>query len=120
MGIDASRSGLPVWHWAAGLLVIVAIYHVFDALQAVVAQVLRGYKRATAPMAIYMVSLWGVGLAGGYVLGLTDLLGAPRGAAGFWIAATASLLCAGILLALYFDRVSRMPMRRSTSAEFLC
>jgi hypothetical protein len=57
---------------AASLLAIVALYHVVDAVQAVMAQVLRGYKRATAPMVIYAVSLWGVGLGGGYLLGLTD------------------------------------------------
>jgi MATE family multidrug resistance protein len=91
---------------AASLLVIVAFYHLGDAVQAVGAQVLRGYKRATAPMMIYAVALWGVGLGGGYVLGLTDLLGAPRGAAGFWIAAATSLALAGVALLGYFQRIS--------------
>lgn len=92
---------------ATALLGIVAFYHAADALQAVLAQVLRGYKRATAPMAIYAVSLWGVGLGGGWVLGLTDWLGPARGPAGFWLAATASLVVAGGLLMLYFERVAR-------------
>ena len=95
---------------AASLLAIVAFYHVVDALQAVMAQVLRGYKRATAPMVIYAVALWGVGLAGGYALGLTDWLGPPRGAQGFWIASTASLLLAGVALVVYFERVARTGM----------
>lgn len=94
---------------ATGLLGIVAFYHAADALQAVLAQVLRGYKRATAPMAIYAGSLWGVGLGGGWLLGLTDALGPARGAAGFWLAATASLALAGGLLVLYFARTSRPP-----------
>lgn len=92
---------------AATLLAIVAVYHVADAVQAVMAQVLRGYKRATAPMVIYAISLWGVGLGGGYLLGLTDAFGAARGAAGFWIAAVASLSIAGAGVLAYFLRISR-------------
>ncbi|MBI2961061.1 MAG: MATE family efflux transporter, partial [Betaproteobacteria bacterium] len=102
---------------AGGLLALVAIYHVFDAIQAVASNVLRGYKRALVPMVIYAVALWGVGLCGGYALGLAgvDLGGsgdwrfaaAPMGAKGFWIAASASLALAGALVTLYFLRVSR-------------
>ncbi len=91
---------------AATLLSIVAFYHLADAVQAVMAQVLRGYKRATAPMVIYAVALWGVGLGGGYLLGLTDTFGAPLGAAGFWIAAVASLTIAGAGVLAYFLGIS--------------
>jgi len=91
---------------AATLLSIVAFYHLADAVQAVMAQVLRGYKRATAPMVIYAVALWGVGLGGGYLLGLTDTFGPPRGAAGFWMAGVASLVIAGAGVLAYFLRVS--------------
>lgn len=91
---------------ATTLLAIVAVYHVADAMQAVMAQVLRGYKRATAPMVIYAVALWGVGLGGGYLLGLTDTFGARMGAAGFWIAAVASLAIAGAGVFAYFLRIS--------------
>lgn len=96
---------------ATALLGSVAFYHAADALQAVLAQVLRGYRRAVAPMAIYAGSLWGVGLGGGWLLGLTDLFGPARGALGFWLAATASLVLAGGLLVLYFERTSRPPPR---------
>ncbi|MDA8259623.1 MAG: MATE family efflux transporter [Betaproteobacteria bacterium] len=97
---------------AATLLAIVALYHLVDAVQAVMAQVLRGYKRATAPMLIYAISLWGVGLGGGYLLGLTDTFGAARGAAGFWWAAVASLALAGAGVLGYFLRISRHEDRR--------
>ena len=102
---------------ATSLLAIVALYHVVDAVQAVMAQVLRGYKRATAPMVIYAVALWGVGLGGGYLLALTDGLGPARGAAGFWMAAVASLSLAGAGVTGYFLRVSRqsMPTPEATS-----
>jgi len=59
-------------------------------------------------MVIYAVALWGVGLGGGYLLGLTDAFGPPRGAAGFWIAAVASLTIAGAGVLIYFLRVSRV------------
>jgi MATE family multidrug resistance protein len=92
---------------AAALIAIVAAYHLADALQTVVVNVLRGYRRTTVPMLVYAVALWGVGLGGGYVLGLTDLLGPARGAAGFWLAATASLTLAGAVVFVYFLTVSR-------------
>jgi MATE family multidrug resistance protein len=103
---------------AASLLAVVAAYHVADSVQAVMAQVLRGYKRATAPMVIYAISLWGVGLGGGYLLGLTDSFGPPRGAAGFWIAAVASLLLAGAGVLAYFLHISRqtIPAPATTTA----
>jgi len=100
---------------AGALLAFVAVYHVFDAIQAVAVNVLRGYKRAVVPMVIYAVALWGVGLGGGYTIGLTavDLswigIPTPMGARGFWLAAIASLALAGTLVTLYFLHVSRDP-----------
>lgn len=92
---------------AAPLIALVAIYHLADALQAVAVNALRGYRKSTVPMVVYAVALWGVGLAGGYALGLGDLAGAPRGAAGFWLAAIASLTVAGVLVTGYLDYVGR-------------
>ena len=100
---------------AGALLSFVAVYHVFDAIQAVAVNVLRGYKRAVVPMVIYAVALWGVGLGGGYAIGLTavDLswfgIPTPWGARGFWLAAIASLALAASLVTLYFLHVSRNP-----------
>lgn len=65
---------------AAALIAIVAAYHLVDALQTVVVNILRGYKRTIVPMLIYVVSFWGIGLGGGYLLALTDTLGSARGA----------------------------------------
>jgi MATE family multidrug resistance protein len=94
---------------AATLLVLVAGYHVFDALQAVTVSALRGYKRAVVPLLINAGGLWGVGLAGGYVIGLTDTLDlsaaglvAPLGVPGFWAAATAGMLVADVGIMIYF------------------
>ncbi len=102
-------------HGAAGLIAFVAVYHLFDAVQAVAVNVLRGYKRAVVPMLIYVVALWGVGLGGGYAIGLTSVdlswfgIPTPWGARGFWFAAIASLALAGSLVTLYFLHVSRDP-----------
>ncbi|RLJ68161.1 MATE family efflux transporter [Sulfurisoma sediminicola] len=100
---------------AVPLIALVAAYHWADALQAVAVNILRGYKKTFWPMIVYAASLWGVGLAGGYVLGLTDWLGPPRGAAGFWIAATASLAVAGATVGVYFLRISRIQVAANTS-----
>ena len=64
------------------------------------------------PTVIYALSLWGVGLGGGYVLGfglLGEFATPLRGAAGFWAANALSLMVAGALLVSYFNRVSRTP-----------
>jgi MATE family multidrug resistance protein len=92
---------------AAQLLLLVAAYHLADSVQAVMIQVLRAYKRTWGPTLIYAISLWGVGLGGGYLLGLTDTLGAARGAAGFWLAAALGLVLASMLTTLYFLRIAK-------------
>lgn len=98
---------------AATLLALVAVYHVFDALLAVTVSALRGYKRAVVPMIVNAVGLWGVGLAGGYVIGLTDALDlsafglvTPLGTRGFWMAAIAGSIVAGAGIFGYFLAVS--------------
>ena len=95
---------------AVPLLPFIAFYQMFDALQVMTAFILRAYKIALIPTVIYALSLWGVGLGGGYVLGfglLGDIAAALRGAAGFWAANGMSLMVAGALLVSYFNRVSR-------------
>ncbi len=91
---------------ATTLIGFVAVYHLFDALQAVAVNVLRGYKKSAMPMAIYAVALWGVGLGGGYVLGLTDWILPASGVQGFWLSAVLSLALAGGLVTAYLLRVA--------------
>jgi MATE family multidrug resistance protein len=106
---------------AATLLGFVAVYHLVDALQAVAVNVLRGYKRTVVPMIVYTVSLWGLGLGGGYLLGFSEFDGlralgidTPLGARGFWIAAIASVLLAGGLVSAYFLVESARTTRRGS------
>ncbi len=98
---------------ATGLLSYVAFFQLFDTAQVVIVNALRGYKIAFVPMLVYTVALWGLGLGGGYLLGLTPFapaaalgLATPMGAAGFWLAGVASLAVAGGLLFAYFLRAS--------------
>lgn len=95
---------------AVPLLPFIAFYQLFDALQVTAAFILRAYKIALIPTVIYALSLWGVGLGGGYLLGfglLGESAAALRGAAGFWAANALSLAVAGTLLVGYFNRISR-------------
>lgn len=83
---------------AMPLLAFVAVFHIADATQTIAAFVMRAYRVATAPMVIYAVALWGVGLGGGYVVAfnLTGLTPEPLlGAQGFWAAAVTGLVLSG-------------------------
>lgn len=99
---------------AMPLVAIVALYHVFDALQVTTAFALRAYKVAVVPTVIYAIALWGVGLGGGYALGF-DVTGTlpiwATGARGFWLANMASLAIAGAGLTLYLSRISTRYLR---------
>ena len=99
---------LEVQQVAIPLIMLVALYHLGDALQAVAVNALRGYKKSVVPMLIYATLLWGLGLGGGILLGLTDTFGPARGAPGFWIAAIASLWLVAGMVAIYLNAVSKV------------
>ena len=68
---SVTATALPLLAW-------VALFHTADAAQAAASFGLRAYRIATLPMLIFALSLWGVGLGGGYTLafnvtGLTPL-----------------------------------------------
>jgi MATE family multidrug resistance protein len=93
---------------ALGLLGLAALFHVFDAMQGVAGFILRGYKVALAPMLVYGAALWGIGLAGGYLLAYAAPAPWPfKGAAGFWAASGIGLVVAGASLSALAARVAR-------------
>ncbi len=98
---------LEVQAVAIPLIVMVSLYHLGDALQAVTVNALRGYKNSVVPMVVYTVTLWVPGLGGGIVLGLTDTFGPARGAPGFWFAAIAAIWLVGIMMALYLNATAK-------------
>ena len=90
---------------AKQLLPWIAAYHLFDGVQTVCAFVLRAFRIATAPMIIYGVCLWGMGLTGGVWVGIYQT--PPMMALGFWIAALMSLALAALLMFLLMGKVVR-------------
>jgi MATE family multidrug resistance protein len=93
---------------ALSLFSLAVLFHLFDAGQGIAGFVLRGYKSTFWPMVIYGVALWGIGLGGGYWIGLNATpFGPPRGPLGFWEAATAAVALTTFLLCPLAAAVSR-------------
>jgi MATE family multidrug resistance protein len=101
----------PVIYSAAiPLFVYIAFYQLFDGIQVTTAFVLRAYKIAIIPTLIYAIALWGVGLGGGYLIGLDPfniMPNALKGASGFWFANSASLAIVAVLLLGYLRIIQR-------------
>jgi multidrug resistance protein, MATE family len=95
---------------ALPLFVFIAFYQLFDSMQVTTAFVLRAYKVAVVPTLMYAVALWGIGLGGGYILGLDPFGISPpllQGAAGFWMGNSASLGLVAACLLWYLRIVQR-------------
>lgn len=103
-------AALPLLAWAAA-------FHLADATQVIVSYVLRAWHVATVPLLIYCLSVWGIGLGGGFAIAF-DVGGlAPdklRGASGFWFAATVGLVCAALLLSAFLAWTMRGKARAAT------
>ena len=98
-----------VKQFAIPLFLFIAFYQIFDALQVSAAFILRAYRIAFWPMLIYALSLWGVGLGGGYILGFNITGNIPlalQGASGFWAANSLSLGVAAVFLLYLFKRTA--------------
>jgi MATE family multidrug resistance protein len=106
------------------LITIVALFHLFDSLQTQLGFILRAYKVAVAPMIVYLVSMWAIGLGGGYWLTfqpppgslLARLGGVSSGALGFWVAAFVGLIITTLGLAMLLARIWRAEQRPVPSA----
>ena len=78
---------------AVPLLFWIAVFHLFDGLQALGVFVLRCFRITLAPFLIYGVLLWGLGLYGGYLLAYHGLGPWPalQTPAAFWMAGMVAL-----------------------------
>ncbi len=97
--IIASALPLLVWVWW---------FHVADAAQTLANFVLRSHRVTLTPLVIYVTSLWGIGLVGGYWV--TTSSWAPvalQGAQGYWAMSTAGLVAAGVALCALLAWVHR-------------
>ena len=84
---------------AMPLLVWVWWFHVGDAAQTLANFVLRSHHITFLPLVFFAVSLWGIGLVGGYLV--THSAWAPdelRGAPGYWAMSALGLVVAGLML----------------------
>ena len=101
----------PVVLLAATLLPWVALYHLFDAVQAVSVFILRSYGVATASLVIYSVLLWGLGLGVGYVIAYEGLAGLPPlpTPSAFWIAASVALGLTAVAVLTLLAWASKRP-----------
>ncbi len=94
---------------AAPLLAWVAVFHLFDGLQALCLFILRCFRVAVAPFVIYGVFLWGGGLGGGYALAYVGL--GPwspwQTASAFWLTSSVALGATALTLIALLTYVVR-------------
>ncbi|HEY0946018.1 MAG TPA: MATE family efflux transporter [Opitutaceae bacterium] len=88
---------------AARLLVVAAIFQLFDGGQVVGAGALRGLADVKIPAIITFAAYWLIALPGGYFAGVRG----PLGPLGVWAALAAGLAFAAVFLALRFARLTR-------------
>ncbi|HEY9017499.1 MATE family efflux transporter [Thiomicrospira sp.] len=80
------------------LFLFAASYQVFDAIQVAMAGALRGLHDTQTTMWVTLVSYWGIGLGGGYILAFYNPFGEPMGVFGFWLGIVCGLAMAAVLL----------------------
>ncbi|PTY06411.1 MATE family efflux transporter [Opitutaceae bacterium EW11] len=83
---------------AANLLIVAAVFQVFDGTQVIGAGILRGLTDVRIPTAITFVAYWLIALPSGYWFGVRG----SAGAVGVWFGLAAGLAFAAVFLALRF------------------
>jgi MATE family multidrug resistance protein len=99
---------------ALSLLSWVGWFHLCDALQTLAQFVLRAWRITVISLVVFVLSMWGVGLGGGYMLAFDAAGSTPpgwQGPIGFWIAATAGLLIAGVVLTSFLLWMQKQRVR---------
>lgn len=87
----------------AKLLIIAAMFQLFDGTQVVGLGILRGIGDVKIPTIITFIAYWLIGLPVGYALGIQLNLGAS----GIWYGLTAGLMTASLLLYFRFNYFSK-------------
>jgi MATE family multidrug resistance protein len=108
----AYTTDIAVQAMCVQLLLFAALFQLSDSTQVAVANALRGYKVTRGPMAIHLLSFWGVSLPLGCILGLAPdwfpwTPAAPLSARGFWMGLVVGLTFAAVLLTWTFRRLAR-------------
>ena len=105
-----SRDG-AVTGLVAALILVIAVYQVFDDAQATMAGALRGYKDTRAPLVYSLLGYWGLALPLGCALGFGWWPFPELGVYGFWIALSLGLAAVSTAVGLRFYHTSRKPER---------
>lgn len=87
---------------AVQLLAVAALFQLPDGLQVTAMGALRGLKDTSWPLAVNLISYWGIGLPLAWYWGLETELGAK----GMWYGLVCGLSCAALLLTLRFARLA--------------
>ena len=96
---------------AGALILLVAVYQIFDDTQGTMAGALRGYKDTRAPMVYSLLGYWVFALPLGAILGF-GLWGLPAlGVFGFWLALAAGLAGVAAAMGVRLYNTSRDPAR---------
>jgi multidrug resistance protein, MATE family len=90
---------------AKQLLIVAAVFQLFDGIQVSAAGALRGLKDTRIPMLIGIVAYWGIGLTSGYLLGIQ--LG--WGGTGLWWGLAIGLAAASVVLTWRFSKAPIQP-----------
>jgi MATE family multidrug resistance protein len=96
---------------ARRLVMIAALFQVFDGVQVIAAGALRGYKDAFVPMLLAICGYWGAGFAGGWVLAFP--LG--YGPVGLWWGLALGLAVVAMLLTMRLYLLGQ-PVSRAAEA----
>ena len=107
-----STATTPTWlDLASSLILVIAIYQVFDDTQATMAGALRGYKDTRAPMVYSLVGYWVFALPLGAALGF-GWPGVPGlGVFGFWVALSLGIAAIAVAMSVRLFRTGRDPAR---------
>jgi MATE family multidrug resistance protein len=95
---------------ARRLIVIAAIFQVFDGMQTIAVGALRGYRDTLVPLLLASLGYWGVGFLGGWIFAFP--LG--YGAVGLWWGLAIGLATVAVLLTLRLYLMG--PLSRSAQA----
>ena len=117
--VGAYTSNPVIAAQAVPLLLFVCCYQFFDAIQVTSAYILRAYKVVLAPTLLYIMTLWCVGLGGGYLLAFhlptLDLPARIRGAGSFWFSNGVSLTLLACCLFLLLKKVEKQAAANTLS-----
>jgi MATE family multidrug resistance protein len=76
------------------LLLIAALFQIFDGVQAIAAGALRGYRDTAVPLLLAVIGYWGIGFAGGWLLAFP----AGYGPVGLWSGLAVGLAAVALML----------------------